>query len=190
MEWGNAAHRGIRGCGPCQWLHPAVSAAPGQKRWCTGQDWTLLSAGEAMAEEHKPIVGHGVKNLLVCYLQKMQGHGKKHAGIRSGTFHIGFPCRVQIIGVVWIAKALLLQAERSPALVFSLCSQIVPSQVAELDSGASRVDCGLCARNAAYTTGWNGSWEPQLLVPRPPCSWKPRQVSTRGRANTQLWCLD
>lgn len=49
MEWGSAAHRGIRGCGPCQWLHHAVSAAPGQKRWCTGQEWTLLSAGKAMA---------------------------------------------------------------------------------------------------------------------------------------------
>lgn len=24
MGWGGAAHRDIRGYGPCQWLHPAV----------------------------------------------------------------------------------------------------------------------------------------------------------------------
>lgn len=161
----------------------------GRRGGAQGRSGPCFQQGKRWQEEHKPMVGHGVKNLPVCYLQKMQGHGKTHAGIKSGTFHIGFPCRVQIIGAVWMAKALLLQAERSPALVFSLCSQIVPTQVAELDSGASRVDCGLCARNAAYTTGWDGSWEPQLLVPRPPCSWKPRQVSARGRANTLLWCL-
>ena len=48
---------------------------------------------------------------------------------------------------------------------------------------ASRVGCDLCVRNAAYTTGWEGSWTPELLVPRPLwCSSKTRQFSTRAKA--------
>lgn len=66
-----AAHSGIRGCEPCQWLHPAVPAVLGQNGWCIGQEEILLSAGEAIARSVKPKVRHGDKTLSVSYLQKI-----------------------------------------------------------------------------------------------------------------------
>lgn len=81
MEWGGAAHRGIRGCASgsillCQ-VEWAVQECFQQRKW-----WH---------EVCKPMVEHGDKNLPACCLQRIQGHGKTDTACESGTFPIAFP---------------------------------------------------------------------------------------------------
>lgn len=99
---------------------------------------------------HQHVVGHGDKNLPFSCLRSIKDHGKTDAASRSGTFHTGFPCGIQVTGAVWMTKAPVLQTEHSPALLSSVCSQIVSTQVTKHDSGAG---CDLYAGNVAYVIG-------------------------------------
>lgn len=126
----------------CQQTWGRMGGAWGRHRPCFQQ-------GKQWQEVCEPIVGHGDKNLPVCYWQRRQECGKTDAASKSSTFHIGLSCRAQIIGAVWIAKPLLLQAQYSPTVLSGLCGQIMPTQVAGFSSRASRVDCDLLAMNAA-----------------------------------------
>lgn len=76
----------------------------------------------------------------------------------------------------------------STVLVAKLCP--ARAWVAELDSGASRVDCDLCVSKAAYAAGWEGTGHPlSLCLDSFWCGSKPRQAFIRLRANSWFWYL-
>lgn len=135
----------------------AMPVAPSCCASRPGAEWVVhgartdpaFSRGSDGRKSVNPLWDMGTKICLSATGRGGKKCGKTDAASKSSTFHIGFPCRAQIIGAVWMAKPLLLQAQHSPAVLSGLCGQIVPTQVAEFSSRASRVDCDLLARNAA-----------------------------------------
>lgn len=180
MEWGGAAHRGIRGYGPCQWLHPAMPAALGGTDSAQGRNGPCFQQGKWWHEVCKPMVEHGDKNLPACCLQK--GMVRQTQLIKVAHLLLCFPFRVQIIGAVWKAKALLLQTKHSPAL------QPLQANCTHSGGEAQLWGQGSCLWSVCQKCclhDWlGGSWEPQLPVPSPLGSCKPRHVFTRVRANS------
>lgn len=167
--------------------HASGSILPCQQPWAeqtvhrAGMD-PAFSRGSDGMKCANPWWNMGTKICLPAACRGLKGMVRQTQLIKLAHLLLCFPFRVQIIGAVWKAKALLLQTKHSPAL------QPLQPNCTHSGGQAQLWGQGSCLWSVCQKCcphDWlGGSWEPQLPVPSPLGSCRPRHVFTRVRANS------
>lgn len=146
--------------------HQGLWAMPVAPSCCArGQEWTLLSAEEVMEGMAWSVPTHGgtweQKSACLLPAEDSRACSDRHSSWKQHLSYCVSPSEPRLF--VQFGRQWPYCCRLSTHQLFSLCSQIASIQEAKFDSGARRVGCDLCARNAAYMTGWEGAGSPSCL---------------------------